>query len=484
MKIFKIVILSIICFLLNLKIVSADGFDYKKIYMNYIENINDKEAEVLFYDIDKNNIPEMILYKYIRIKDNEFINKEVFNNIHEIYTINNGNIEKLFNIENETEIQRREPISFFITKGNKLYYAMQDRNLSGNIQYYKLNYVNGKITSDFVGRVESESSVFEGYIFSNVISRHNDKLFYDGYEKLVSNFNEKFYVKETEVSEEEFVKEINFKQTIPFIFTNHIKEVEFALNNIYNIPANPTMKFGIRSVQLDPTTTVGIETITYNNGMYDYFELGTTKEILMINGNIVPKMNIIKEDDKIFLPLRNICDYVNKQVLYDNLNNVIKIDNTSIDLNKKKVINTDEIIDIKNVDGVSYFPLDFFNKYLNFNVDKLMLYTKNIISLENIFKDTETTFVSEARDNIINNVEETNKEYIEEGDYKLKDVVYKQNLGIYYVFDVNYTMIFKDDIILTEDDRILTLLYDKYTNKIYEFYNGIQEIYNNEIDFH
>ena len=484
MKIFKIVILSIICFLLNLKIVSADGFDYKKIYMNYIENINDKEAKVLFYDIDKNNIPEMILYKYIRIKDNEFINKEVFNNIHEIYTINNGNIEKLFNIENETEIQRREPISFFITKGNKLYYAMQDRNLSGNIQYYKLNYVNGKITSDFVGRVESESSVFEGYIFSNVISRHNDKLFYDGYEKLVSNFNEKFYVKETEVSEEEFVKEINFKQTIPFIFTNHIKEVEFALNNIYNIPANPTMKFGIRSVQLDPTTTVGIETITYNNGMYDYFELGTTKEILMINGNIVPKMNIIKEDDKIFLPLRNICDYVNKQVLYDNLNNVIKIDNTSIDLNKKKVINTDEIIDIKNVDGVSYFPLDFFNKYLNFNVDKLMFYTKNIISLENIFKDIETTFVSEARADIINNVKETNKKYIEEGNYKLKDVVYKQNLGIYYVFDVNYTMIFKDDIILTEDDRILTLLYDKYTNKIYEFYNGIQEIYNNEIDFH
>ena len=301
MKIFKIVILSIICFLLNLQIVSANDFDYKKIYMNYIENINDKEAEVLFYDIDKNNIPEMILYKYIRIKDNEFINKEVFNNIHEIYTINNGNIEKLFNIENETEIQRREPISFFITKDNKLYYAMQDRNLNGNIQYYKLNYVNGKITSDFVGRVESESSVFEGYIFSNVISRHNDKLFYDGYEKLVSNFNEKFYVKETEVSEEEFVKEINFKQTIPFIFTNHIKEVEFALNNIYNIPANPTMKFGIRSVQLDPTTTVGIETITYNNGMYDYFELGTTKEILMINGNIVPKMNIIKEDDKIFV---------------------------------------------------------------------------------------------------------------------------------------------------------------------------------------
>ena len=483
MKIFKIVILSIICFLLNLKIVSADGFDYKKIYMNYIENINDKEAKVLFYDIDKNNIPEMILYKYIRIKDNEFINKEVFNNIHEIYTINNGNIEKLFNIENETEIQRREPISFFITKGNKLYYAMQDRNLNGNIQYYKLNYVNGKITSDFVGRVES--NVFGGNIFANNTHWNNGKLVYDGYEKLVSGFNEKFYVKETEVSEEEFVKEINFKQTIPFIYTSYTKEIEFALNNVYNIPANPTIVFNIRSVQLVPTTnTVGIERITYNNGMYDYFELGTTKEILMINGNIVPKMNIIKEDDKIFLPLRNICDYVNKQVLYDNLNNVIKIDNTSIDLNKKKVINTDEIIDIKNVDGVSYFPLDFFNKYLNFNVDKLMLYTKNIISLENIFKDTETTFVSEARDNIINNVKETNKESIEEGNYKLKDVVYKQNLGIYYVFDVNYTMIFKDDIILTEDDRILTLLYDKYTNKIYEFYNGIQEIYNNEIDFH
>ena len=113
-----------------------------------------------------------------------------------------------------------------------------------------------------------------------------------------------------------------------------------------------------------------------------------------------------------------------------------------------------------------------------------MFYTKNIISLENIFKDIETTFVSEARADIINNVKETNKKYIEEGNYKLKDVVYKQNLGIYYVFDVNYTWIFEDDIILTEYDRTLTLLYDKYTNKIYEFYNGIREIYNNEIGFH
>ena len=472
MKILKIIILSTICFLLNFQIISADEFDYKRIYMYYIENVED-ETKVLFYDIDNNNIPEMILYKYILIKDNNAINKEIFNNIYEIYTINNGNIEKLFNIENETETQRREPVSFFITNKNKLFYGMQDRNLSGNIQYYKLDYINGKITSDFVGRIEN--NVLKENIFDNIIYWNNGKLVYDGYEKLVSEFNEKFYVKEKQATEVEFVKEINFKQTIPFISTRYTKEIEFALNNVYNIPANPTVEFDINSIQEPTINTVGIEKIIYNNGMYDYFKLGITKDILMINGNIVPKVNIIKEEDKIFLPLRNICDYINKQISYDSSNNTIKINNINIDLKNKKIRNTNEMIDIKNVDGFSYFPLDFFSNYFNFDIDKLKFYTKNIISLESNFKDVKSIPINEAKSFIINTAKETNKEYIEKGSYDLEDVVYKQNLGRYYVFEVNYT----GKLFIGE--RKIILLYDKYTNKIYEFYNGIQQV--NKIKF-
>ncbi len=426
MKRLKIIALSIICFLLNLQIISADESDYKKIYMNYIKSINNEEVKILFYDIDKNNIHEMILYKYTIIKDKNNINKSVFNNIYEIYTINNGHIEKLFNIENETITNQQASISFFITNNNELCYGVQDKNFYSNTNYYKLNCFNGKITSEFIGKVENN-----------------------------------------------LFKQINFNQTIHFIDINNIKDIEFSLNNVNNIPANPTIEFNTHTRQVKPNSNyIGINTIKYNNGMYDYFSLNTTKDLLMINGNMLPKINIIKENNQIFLPLRIVCNYFNKPIYYNNYNNTIKVDSVTINLSKKQIEERNETLNIINLNGNIHLPLEFFNSNLKLVISNLKVDNINIIALEkNHIPNNKIKASDEVKSILAENIKQNNNQ----GIYQFKNMSKKQDLGRYYVFEIDYIY-----TLYNNETRKQVILYDKYTDKIYNYSGGIK-YYNNKI---
>lgn len=452
----NIIIIIIISVISNLIVVNAKDTSYKQLYLNYLDNKNNEDIRVVFYDINNDNIPEMILNESLLYEQN--INKTFFNNVYHIYTIKNDEIKEIFNIENETYTLVQEPITFFVTNNdNNLYYGVQDNNLYNNINYYRLDYDKGEITSSFVGKIESD-------FFENL------------YLNIFDNFNEKFYIKENEVSESEFIQKINFKQTLSFINIKNIQSIKFAIDNFNFIPANPTIDLHTHEIQTKPNGDyIGIESIIYNNGMYDKFKLNSDKDLLMIYGNILPKTNIYKEHNIIYLPLRVVCNYINKEVNYNNQDNTITLDNMIIDLNKNKIVSTNQSLNIKNLNNSIYLSLDFFEKYLNFNVNTFKEYNINIIALESKNISLDYTSNEKAQRVIINSVKQNNKEDI----YKLKHIIKKQDLGRYYVFEVEYLYIpFKNQ------NRILTLLYDKYSNKIFKLSGGIKECYDNNINLY
>ena len=382
MKIFKNIILIIILSFSTIYTVNAQSSNYKNVYIDYLKNYNiDKQypEKALFYDLNNDNIPEMILQRFEALGNEK--NGE-YNTICDIYTIKNNELEKIHTIKNKTKYIFRDhamlnTIVFFTTSNNKnLYYGLQDFDVNYNMSYYKLNYDNNKITSTLIGKTETK--FFEDFTLRQL------------------NLNsDKYYYNNKQVSKNEFLNSLRFKQTLNTISLKNIDDIEKSLNNYNNIPANPTYIFNVRPYEIqNKYGSVDANHIIYNSGLYDYFK--DNIHLLMINGNIIPKANVIIENDKIYLPLRTICNYINKEIAYNNKNNSITIDNITIGLKDGKT-SKGEKFHIKNIEGVTYLPSEFFDKYLNFNVynakvnegetsntvdNKPLKYNINIVNLE------------------------------------------------------------------------------------------------------
>lgn len=443
MKKLKVILISI-CLLLNLQVVKAQENEYKIIYLDYLSNINSKYQQILFYDIDKNNIPEMI-----------FCTKEY--NVHDpytiysydIYTIKNNKMEKIFNIEFKEKFWNR--LIFFTTNNDdNLYVGKNDINNNYNMKYYRLEYVEGNIIPKLIA--ETQNDFFE-----------NEKI------GIIKENNCKYFYENIEVSESEFINKFNFRQTIPYIYLGDKEEIEKAIDNFNKIPSNPTF------VEIKIPYNSDIRYITYNNGLYDIFNIDSNKYILMINGNIIPKVDIQKDDD-IFLPLRLICNYMNKKIIYNPQDKTIEVDNIIINQNESKVNN--EHIDIKNINGSIYLPLNFFENYFIINdLEFYGTYNKpvTILSLEDKSINLDYTSVEEAQKLVINNSKENNNPDI----YTFTNASKIGDLGRYYIFKIDYKY-----SLYKNEDRYIEILYDKYSNNMYALSKDIQQFINNKINLY
>lgn len=355
MKILKNVLFITILSFLIICTVNAQSIDYKKIYTDYLKTYNvDKiyPESVLFYDLNSDNIPEMILQKIETIEDEMNTN---FNTICYVYTVKNNKLQKIHTIQNKIDTThidhstKLDTIVFFTTSNdNNLYYGLQDFNISYNMTYYKLNYDNTKVTTNLIGKTETK-------FFSNY-STHP-----------LNTNSDKYYYGNSEISKHLFLDTLNFKQSLNFVSLKNIDKVIKSLDNYNNLPANPTYKFGLRIYGIENVMgNLYCNYIAYNNGLYDYFE--GDMYLLMINGNVIPKANVIVENNKIYLPLRTICNYISKEIIYNNKINSVSINNTNISLNNYIKFNA------KNVNGITYLPSEFFDKYLNFNIYTQKIY--------------------------------------------------------------------------------------------------------------
>ena len=371
---------------------------------------------------------------------------------YDIYTIKNDKMEKIFNIEFKENFWNK--LIFFTTNNDdNLYIGKNDINNNYNMKYYKLECVEDNIIPKLIAKTQND--FFE-----------NEKI------GAVKGNNSKYFYENIEVSESKFINKFNFKQTIPYIYLGDKKEIEKAINNFNKILSNPTFG-GIRI-----SNNLGIKYITYNNGLYDIFNMNSNKYILMINGNIIPKVDI-QEDNTIFLPLRIICNYMNKEIIYNPKEKTIEVGNVIINQNESKVNN--EHINIKNINGNIYLPLNFFEKYFIINDLEFYgfygIYNKlvTILSLEDKSINLDYTPVEEAKNLVTDNAKQNN----DPNTYTLTSVSKIGDLGRYYVFKIDYKY-----ALYKNEDRYIEILYDKYSNNIYTLSKDIQQFINNKINLY
>lgn len=447
MKLIKKHIIILIFTLLSLKMVKAQDNGYKQIYLNFIETISSKNTQVLFYDIDNNNLPEMILREYKYVKPNEIYS-------YTIYTIENSKIKEIFNhkftIDNTNKnipvsfTTNNDILTFFTTNNdNNLYCAKNDINSSYNMKYYKLEYIDNSIIPKLVAETKNDFFIKNESKQINIDNRYNDKYFY----------------KNIQISENDFINKMNFKQIIPYLYSEDKQIIEKSLNNFTQISSSPTFIMNTRDLY-----------IIYNNGLYDTLNNNSKNNILMINGNIIPKSNLIEENNTIFLPLRLVCNYINKEINYNIKNKTINIDSIIININKSTI--NGKYINIKNINNNTYLPLDCFKQYFDIS-NYAYLDTINIISLEEKNVDLFSTSIEQAKimliDNLNNNI--NRKTYIP------TNVIHTGNLGRYYIFKIDYKYIpYKNE------DRYIQILYDKYSNNLYKIHPILQQFYNNKIN--
>lgn len=456
MKILKNILFVTILSFLAISTVNAQSVDYKSVYMEYLSSYKVDEIypeKVLFYDLNNDGMPEMLLEEIKPLGDE--INTD-FKTICHIYTIKNNKLEKISTIENKTDYifgdnTLEDTIVLFTTNNDKnLYYGFQDFDVNYNMTYYKLNYDNNKVTSTLVGKTQTN-------------------FFKDLKEKHLDTSKDKYFINNKLVSQNEFLQKLNFKQSLNFISLKNMQKVKNALNNYNNLPANPTYTFNIKSYENENNYgSIDVNHIIYNNGLYDYFK--DDIYLLMINGNIIPKGNVITEGDKIYLPLRTICNYINKDIIYNSKNNSITIDNITINLKTGKMSNNQKA-NMKSVNGVTYLSSDFFKKYLDFNISTVTVnegknnntennkpspYSVNIINLEEGSLKINYAPIDPLKEDI-KNIK------LEEPTLKIGDISKPKILGRYYFFKTNINYFVGEEHIESFDTEKY-FIYDNYSN--------------------
>lgn len=414
-----LLILSIILSFFVTSSINAQTLDYNNIYMEYLTsyNINEYNPEkVLFYDLNNDGTPEMI---FNQIKNS--------GNICDIYTIKNNKIEKIYNIN---EKLKSDNITFFTTNNDKnLYYVIKNSNL----KYYKLNYDGSKITSNLIAELET-------------------KFFEDLKLKKLNLNSDKYYYNDKQVSEIEFLNKLNFKKALIFTSLKDIINVEKMLSNYNNPPANINYEHKIEQYYNKNSEIKNIKYIIYNNGLYEIYE--NTPYILMINGNIIPKANVIIENKNLYLPIRAIYNYLNKDINYNAKNNTITVNNITINLKNGTTSENKKVI-IKNVNGITYLPIEFFN---NFNIYYLDTNSEKFINLEEKSLKINYSPIKPLIDEI------KNLEFKDIVHLKVGSVSEPVILGRYYFFKVHLNYISSYDEHLSQFDEEKYFIYDNYSN--------------------
>ena len=434
MKNVKYLLLLCIFTLLLTIPVNAETIDYKNIYLNHIKQ--DKEInEIFVYDLDKDNIPELFTYKY-----NEVNNKYLF--IYEIFTIENGKPKKILTLEPDVKTPSKyisNPISYFTSNNSDgLYFKSNNIDVNNTIEYYKINYKKGDANAS-----------------TTLLGSFKTTLYYN----FGVNFTEEYYYNNKKVTESEFLEKLNINKSLSFIHVlyddlNKEKRLDFAINMYKNNVANPTFYMG------------SFSTILYDSSLYTIYKKEEKPSVLLINGGIITKANPITENNVTYLPVRLVCNFINKDLIYNPKDNTITIDNISVNVKTGDILanNLKDKALVKNVNNNLYLSTDFFEKYLNFNISSNREYI-DIIALE----DKSISLKAKP----IEEVEKIVKEKAEKKFKILENIQRKQDLGRYYTFYIKYKVMEESPF-----EYGIFIYYDKYTGVFYENFLNLSSDFN------
>ena len=400
---------------------------YLELYKNFVDNQNEqsKFTEYLFalYDMDKDNIPELIV---------KSIDKKIYDiNEYKIYGIVNNDVKQLFDYKSDFNT---EYIDVFTSgKGsndfqkNNIYFVMKEA--FNSIEPKKYIYIEKVNTSINLQEFSPENFVEKNLLGVPVdFTDYNDKY---NVERVFSD--DRGVITEYDVS----LIEKNPQLCSPQVFITDFNET--SENEIY-----------------------------YQNGAYQK----GNEYILMINGSF-DSSTILNRDEKLFVPLRTVLEKTGKTVIWNNTDKTIDITGQNLSLKLSLVYNfltngvknIDTTNNIITNDGTVFVSAEFL-KYgfgVKTGVSENAIDGCKILYIENNYSGIDCFSDDDGVNAIVHNFQllETQNEWF---NVFSENVKYVGDLGRYYIYKVE-----KDKVYWTN------IFFNKYTGEIFTESQGIEK---------